>query len=325
MQSGRCMRYSIRSLAVAVALAGINLAGMLTTAKFFPREFPPLGMGWGKGWGACYTNEQGETFLSRRGPLQGRGEPPVVDAAKQVEASLRRQADPDDGLRLVLVEIRPLPPGLVAIWAPVIASVSITLLVLFVPWGRPSGERGPSPPATQASRSPAKVSVARWIVIVVALVGLNLAGAVYRPPPHRTESWRRGDPLYPYSPRWTTLVYYLDGRVIGYEGEPGATVPAPRLIRGRAAVRDVSRPKGVATHSAPRLVGRTRSYLEIWFLTFASAAITAAVLAALARCYWRTDRAGGSASGGREGHEGRDREMGAVNVEPMLIGDAKLD
>jgi hypothetical protein len=76
---------------------------------------------------------------------------------------------------------RPTP---VQIWSPVIASASITLLVVFVPFERSASRRRSAlsnvggHPDTQLARVWFAV---RWATIVAALIGANLAGAVYRP------------------------------------------------------------------------------------------------------------------------------------------------
>jgi hypothetical protein len=147
---------------------------------------------------------------------------------------------------------QPFAPNLAEVWAPAIASLSITLLVFFVPLGIAASRRvaiSPVAAGWPASRSRAWLA-ARWLAIATALIGLNFAGAVYRP---------------------------LRG--------PGELRPSPYLFFDSATFLDeqgdflmrlkLSRPRSVKSSM--------RSFVEVWFPAIASASVTALVL----NCVWR--------------------------------------
>src|SRR5262249_9263129 len=98
----------------------------------------------------------------------------------------------DSGYQPTRVLRRPLPPTLLQIWSPVIAGVSITLLILSVARAGPGPQRRSGSPKLGrrlCARQHGLGIVARWGMIVVALMGLNLASAVYRPLPDPAEEW----------------------------------------------------------------------------------------------------------------------------------------
>ncbi|MFI5456064.1 MAG: hypothetical protein ACHRXM_11500 [Isosphaerales bacterium] len=143
---------------IAIALFGLNLAGAIATWRCIPKEQTPQ-VGIGPRFGPSYDEDADGNMRSDLGKLR-------------------------TGERLVHVVKRRRPPTLVEIWSPVIASTSITLLVLLIPFGR-SASRDRSPPSNLGGRPPPRLArvwfAARRATIAAALIGLNLAGAVYRP------------------------------------------------------------------------------------------------------------------------------------------------
>ena len=93
------------------------------------------------------------------------------------------------GEELIRIMSLPRRPTLLQIGAPIIASASTTLLVFMVLMGRPSSRlrRGALEAAggLAARRSPLRL--VRWATIAAALIGLNVAGAVYGPFPEPGE------------------------------------------------------------------------------------------------------------------------------------------
>jgi hypothetical protein len=158
--SRRKVVFTIRSLMIAVALLGLNLGGAIATWKRIPAPHQPSPLINGGPWD------------TRHG---------VVNPKIRIDLG-----ELETGERLVRVERRSPPPTLAEVWSPVVASVSITLLVLLVPLVPPTALHartltmfGGGPPPI---RSHAWLA-ARRLTILAGLIGLNVAGAVYRPLP----------------------------------------------------------------------------------------------------------------------------------------------
>ena len=220
------------------------------------------------------------------------------------------------GERLLRVVRLPLPPTFLEIWSPVIGSMSITLLVLFVPMRR-SARRYGNNPSIAGSDPPPGLSrtwiATRRAMVVGALIGLNLAGAVHRPPQHPVEQrldpllWsgailfprRDGSFLFP-GPGGSLVIRAADGSVRRPATVDNYPLPlhggygADRVLDTVVYKRDGSI---VAYDGNPGLLGRilgptrviqppARSSLEMWWPAIASALITLIVLDLV----WRQSR-----------------------------------
>lgn len=268
------VQYPLRYLLIAVVLVGLNLQGAIITSRHFPREVivGPYGEGFGRT--RSYTDSTGNRVISKLVP---KGHPielrdPVVEW-------------------VVRIERRPAPPTLIEIWAPVIGSVSLTLLVVLVPWRslwtrrREVAMSGDPPHPRRWRRA---LCAGRWAVVGLAVVGLIVAGAKFRAPPTPQDVWRLGyqlpdilrntidqlnrnrvpipasEGLYTTSSFvYGTIVYRLDGSILGYEGTPGDLRSRPRMIRQP-----------------------TRSLLEIWWPVVGSVTISLLVAAVAMRHFW---------------------------------------
>ena len=178
--------FTIRSLMVAVALVALNLTGAIATFKYcHGPQTPELG-----GFGGDAPRQVAEDGF-------------IWEYGWPNTQTLRSE--------LVYVMRVPLPPTLLRIWSPVMASASITLLVLIVwlwDWGalrrgmaRDTGRAAYTRPRRLWLTPRWSVIVipmsneefqmfcwlwlaARWmVVIIVAPIALNLAAAVSRPTP----------------------------------------------------------------------------------------------------------------------------------------------
>jgi hypothetical protein len=181
--------FNVRSLLVAVAMVGVNLAGAIATSKYYPRSHFHVG---GGGWGSAFF------FRDQYGL--------IYTYVLTYDARGRAL------YRLKEVVREPLPPTLLHIWAPVMASVSITLLVLAGSWsGRASGERDPAS-IGNGERLPFLFHLgpsARRITIAAALIGLNVAALPSRPPPDRSQFVLDYRALFGGTP--TIIIFELDG------------------------------------------------------------------------------------------------------------------
>jgi hypothetical protein len=153
--------FTIRSLMTAVALVALNLAGPIATWNRVPAK----------------PAKRPQVPLISGGPtVFGHG---VVHPKIRSDLGVL-----ETGERLVRVVNWSPPSTLAEIWSPVVASLSITLLVFLVP----------SLPPTVANRSTATIVAgdppsirsqawlaARCLTILAALISLNFAGAVHRP------------------------------------------------------------------------------------------------------------------------------------------------
>jgi hypothetical protein len=259
------MRLSIRSFLVATALVGVNLAGAIATSEYFhyfPRV-PPVG--YGNGWGFVAYGSDGSISVYA--------------------------GNAETGRQLTRV-VRPLcAPPILQICSPAIAASSVTFLVITLLWAIPDSKRGVISASAEAMPRTRTARVCVWIAmrrltLAVSLIGLNVAGAVYRPLPDREElvvdnrylssSTRvshvftrdgaylnryhlRGighddddnGPLHPMN----TIVFKADGAILSYDGTPGETRSRPFVLR------------------PPR-----RSFLVMWFPLIASVTTTILVV-----------------------------------------------
>lgn len=195
-------RFTIRSALIGVALVGLNLAAALATANAGgdwpqPRLMPPSR----RGGDLCAVDGRDEYGVGclYNGPFN--------------------MSDGRGSLRLTEVWRAPLPATPLQVWSPFIAGVSITVLVLVLSsWsrsGRPGGVASDAGGGRPAGRSALRTA-ARWALLIVSLVALDIAGAVHRPgfnlyehdaahPPSPAHGKRgagagRGGPLAKYSP-----------------------------------------------------------------------------------------------------------------------------
>jgi hypothetical protein len=270
-------KLTIRFVIVALALVGLNFAAAVVTWRSFQNGSPLPRIWSGPAWLAYTDGSEGIVRLDL--------------------------VDPKTGARLIRVVMGQFPPSLVEIWSPVIASVSISLLVFLVPFENLASwlqsvptEGGDGIPAS----SSACRRVARWAVILAALIGLNGAGAVQRPQLDASEQKPgpnsfvfhptmfleyAGASLGPFqppvplnnatfSPRHgdqhvrvlDTVIYRSDGGIVAYEGNPGLV---QRVL------------------SWPRVIQPpTRSLTEMWWPVAGSVSITLLVLDLL----WRQGR-----------------------------------
>ncbi len=162
------VRLAVRSLLVAVALIGSNLAAVVAAWRYYPVETTPVG---GEDYGS------GAKWL-------------LSDGSIHVHQRLDQRTGPRPMVRILY---RRLPPTAIQIWSPVLAAAAITILVISVPIGFPARRRDSSHTRETGSRTGRVRAVFRWVIIGLALITLNLAGAAYRPPayPNDQEVWKK--------------------------------------------------------------------------------------------------------------------------------------
>lgn len=235
-------QWRIRSLIAAVALLGLNFAGAITTSRHFPRE----------------TIEPHELHSVRS----------RVETDADGTITIRASDNPLGGgsaphWRVVRVYKRPSPPNLLEVWSPVIFSLSLTILVVLVPWRKHAA----SEVATDSSRR-RSLQLVRRLAIVSALVILNIAAIAYREPARPNDPWFRNyrmpedlrAAVYGRHPDdysvslYGTIAFRLDGSIVGYEGDPGKEHSQPYVFRP-------------ATHGV----------LEAWWPVAISLTLTAAI------------------------------------------------
>jgi hypothetical protein len=100
------LRFTVRSLLLALALIGLNMGGAIATSKYYFRERPHVVSGFGDGRGRVEHYSDGSERV-------------YVGNAKY-------------GYKLVSVERAPSSPQLLQVWSPVIGSASITLVALIL-------------------------------------------------------------------------------------------------------------------------------------------------------------------------------------------------
>ena len=214
------------------------------------------------------------------------------------------QRVPAAGYRLIEVIREPLPPTLLRIWSPLIASTAITLLVLVVPPAR-LASRTTTTISNAGGDSPIRPNlrwrVARVAAIVAALFGLNLGGVVSPAetlPPVRSRHRRLDYPnLFGGVP--SALVFRTDSQTVVRLPVDWSDLPGPPAYgeRDRSGGYRISEETNdyktngsiVAYGGSPGQMpfrshvirAPMRSLLEIWSPVVTSASITLLVLASL--------------------------------------------
>jgi hypothetical protein len=155
------VRFTIRSLLVAVALVALNLAGAVAS----PRKDWSVG-GIASGTGSFYHDWRPEYGLicTYEGKTQSTTGTIVY--------------------KLWSVGRVPLPPSLLQAWSPVIASVSITLLVLTLgPWylGTVSRSVPPQTRGATPTRPPREWLAPRFMAIIIAMIAMIFVSTVFEP------------------------------------------------------------------------------------------------------------------------------------------------
>lgn len=230
--------FTLKASLIAVALVALNLAAAVATSRHYPRKHatPHRGVA-----GGSFLLFDGEATRQIYDPVD-------IELGKPIE------------YRLTRVIIHPRRPSLLAIWSPILASASITLLVLLVPGiGKRARCRGTAsrgagfskPYGAKAGRA------ARWGAVVLALAALNLAGVWYREPSRSCEVPYHIDAT---CSRYPTIVHRSDDAIVGYLAPPGELQGPPHVILP---------PKG--------------TFVDRWWLALGSCAITFGVVVIVSR------------------------------------------
>lgn len=205
-------RLSTRWLLLAIAVIGLNLAGAVTTSRYYPIE--PISVG---------VDDY------------GRGAPWFVsDGSIHVHRTVSRKGKP-----MVRVLYRRLPLTTTQIWSPALACASITVLAITVSSRFPA-QYGQVRPSSRGRgtwlRHRRARSVIRWMAIVSALIGLTFAGAAYRPPPdHLDEDIARK------LSDITDIAIDIEGGTYYVGGGGSGTIRGPMLCRDGARC-DITEP-----------------------------------------------------------------------------------
>ncbi len=267
------VQFTIFALAVAVALVGLNLAGAIATWRYYARSpahagSPGVRVGSGLEWPIA-TGPDGAVHM------------PV--------ASLKTGECLEQVVWLVPA------PSFLQKMSPVIASLSITLLALALPWSS-AGSRNHFVPTGAGGRAESPLlsrrGATRWVIIGVSLFGLNLAGAVFRPLPDSAIEASDQSRIPPMA--HDVLVRQEGGRFVIHWSNCRETRPEPGDVDGHIVETVIFKPNGavVAYEGSPGLLRRlltwprvvrepTRSLLEMWWPALAAAAITFLVLRSL--------------------------------------------
>jgi hypothetical protein len=277
-----------RSMMVAVFLAALNIAAMIETARSYPEErvYPSR------------NRSHGSSFLTfaRYGLV------------------CRYELD-DQGLgrRLTRIYREPPPAKLFQVLLPLIASTSITVLVLVFALSRrngpPRGWTGDNCGVNHFRSS--GLLLARYALIAVSLIGLNVAGALHAPAFRPIDSelaqhyfsggnyFIRADGSFEYRGPCDDLVFSPESDADSKRAaaDRGHSTLTRRSDAGRIKISTI-----VVTNDG-RIVGYTgapgwmttealvlrpplRPFLEMWWTVIVSALITALVLVEL----WREAR-----------------------------------
>ena len=274
------VRFTTASLMLAILLLGLNLAGGLATSRYDPETPYP---------GAIMFDG------SREFPTL-----PDQDGMSYVYRPDHRHVARCDGWRLVSVGRRPLPPTPLRIWSPVLASVSVTLLILLVPCRRAMRSIGllrstRSDRSQLVGRAP---RVIRDLAIVLALLALNIAGAASRPLPGRSSIDLDCRRMFGGVPR--TLAIRIDGTIVQRHPLDGSdqgvwflpcTDPLDEQLYTLREGTIEYRPDGriVAYAGSPEQKASrpflirppTRTFVEVWWPVLSSGAITLLVMGLL--------------------------------------------
>ena len=284
-------RFTIRSLLILVAVVGLNLAGAIISCGNLQKLNPALV----------------DDGLHVRPPQE-------TDADGNTVFDLGKL---DTGERLVR-RVQRLPPQLATleIWSPVVACVSITVLVLAAPIALSRSRHGSELTTVDGpgcARLPSHWLAILRATIAVALVGLNIAGAASRqimdPTEQRQARFQRFDQLTFFDGRGGFFFTRHDGRLVKREIDYKTARPA-KLSDFPLAAREgnskdcvaetiVCQPDGsiVAYDGSPGLLGRiltqprvlqpsARSFLETSWPVVCSTSITLLVFGIL----WRQAR-----------------------------------
>jgi hypothetical protein len=161
----RRLIFTTRLLIISVALVALNLAGVIGKSKYYPKPHFDEGVGWGDGRIMVQNGTNGDMYLS--------------------------SGHFSTGFRLERVLRVPPPPTRLQTWSPVIASVSVTLLVLALfslprRWLLCCISRVRSDQVRQFVRLRV---VLLWLTIAFASIGLNFAAILYRGVEDPAERW----------------------------------------------------------------------------------------------------------------------------------------
>jgi hypothetical protein len=160
----RRIRFAIQSVMVAVALVALNLAGAIAVSKTRPREFVvEPHASFGRTWVRDFPEDALRCFFMQHGRTM------------EVKRALQEPAN----------------ETLLQTSSPVIASSSITLLVLGLSLSNPLARLGGATSKvdeTSSTRPSAWRQVMCWALIAIALLGLNFAATCYLPPLEPSEA-----------------------------------------------------------------------------------------------------------------------------------------
>jgi hypothetical protein len=283
------VRFSLRSLLLLIALVCLNLSGGIATFSYPRIQSEPPGVHL-HGNGTTFTeiHPDGTVIRAIERSTSPRGKRAGLKNGYR-DARFRAIDRSPPGSEIFRLEKRPPPLTTIQRWAPVMASLALTVLatVFVVPPHTPRTMADPQPSAIRPPGSGLTACLTlRRPIAVAALVLLNYAAAIYRGPDRPTDPWlRQNDHLpggvmamgatgpdgvvevhhvSPYSlPTFIgndhagilrTIVYNLDGSVVGYQGVPGSAQSGPYLIQPA-----------------------TRSFLDMWWPALGSVSITVAV------------------------------------------------
>ncbi len=298
----RRIQLPIQSMMIAVALVALNLGAAIAVSKTHPRE----------------------PFVATRDSAHFQG-PHFRDFFLDALTCRLDEHQPPGAVfqEVDRVVQDPLPETLPQIWSPVIASASVTLLVLGLAMSSRSPLRGSA--KSRVAEAPAEGpcgwwQVTGWLTIAIALIGLNFAAAVHRPPwdPSSAElaldylkSWRasgvfliKADGRFEYLGRHNDLIFTRSRDAVPPEPDYFSFSAACRseldvikvttiVDKDDGSVLAYGGQLGEVTSNPIVLRHPLRSSLEMWWALIASTSITVLVAVVLWRRAWR-NRANGS-------------------------------
>jgi hypothetical protein len=224
-------------------------------------------------------------------------------------------SDPRRGWRMSELRRDPVPPTLLQIWSPIMAGVSISLLILLVPFDPTAPGRRSAPINDDrgggSERWSRRLIAARLIAVVLALILFNVAGAVNGPRPEHSYIPIEYREFFGGIPR--TLVIRMEGTTIkrraldasdwlgrlaslGMEAgtlDDGGYDLEEATIEYRHDTSIVSY-AGIPQRklSRPHLISPpSRSFLELWWTLIGTSSVTVAVI-----LFWRRNRSNGHAA-----------------------------
>jgi hypothetical protein len=274
----------------AILVVGLNLAGALATSSYYPRQqlllvvannlSAPL---------IAFPDEHGLTYVYR---------------ARGSERREWRMSDSRRGWRISEVIRNPVPPTLLEIWSPVMASVSVSLFMLLVPSGQAApwrrGARIDPDRSGRFGRRSRRLIGARVIAIVLALVLLNVSGAVSGTRPGRSYVTLKHGEFFGGTPR--ILVFRMEGTTVQSRPMNGSDWLGPVESRSGTlddagydldeATIEYRRDASIVTYagmperklSQPVVISPpARSFLDVWWPLIATSSVTVVVIVLL----WR--------------------------------------